>query len=212
MARSQSVKFGGNGLVLEGMLHYPQGRAPVAAVVVCHPHPRYGGDMHNSVVRTIVNGVTGAGAIAMTFNFRGVGASQGSYDEGVGEQDDVRAALAYARSLPNVEQVGLAGYSFGAGMAANVIDASVPRLGLIAVPTRQLQAPGLSGYDGPILFATGSNDNVSSLEAIDTVAAARGENAVVLAAQGADHSWWGHEEELAEAVRDFFAPLLPVTA
>ena len=89
---------------------------------------------------------------------------------------------------------------------------SVPRLGLVAIPTRQLQAPGLSGYDGPILFATGSNDSVSSLEAVQTVASARGENAVVLAAQGADHFWWGQEEQLAEAVRDFFAPLVPVTA
>jgi alpha/beta superfamily hydrolase len=103
MARSQSVKFGGNGLVLEGRLSYPQGRAPAAAVVICHPHPQYGGDMHNSVVSMIVNGVTGAGAVAVTFNFRGVGESQGSFDNGAGEQDDVRAALAYARSLPNSE-------------------------------------------------------------------------------------------------------------
>jgi alpha/beta superfamily hydrolase len=203
------VKFGGNGLVLEGRLHYPQGRAPSAVVVICHPHPQRGGDMHNSVVSTIVNGVTGAGAIAFTFNFRGVGESQGSFDDGAGEQDDVRAALSYARSLPNVEQVALAGYSFGAGMAANVVDSSIPRLGLIALPTRQLQAPGLSGYDGPVLFATGSNDSVSSLEAIETVASARGENATVLAAQGADHFWWGQEEQLAEAVRDFFNALVP---
>ena len=124
----------------------------------------------------------------------------------------MRGALAYARGLPNVEQVGLAGYSFGAGMAANVVEASVPRLGLVAIPTRQLQAPGLSGYDSPVLFATGSRDTVSSLEAVQTVASARGENAVVLAAQGADHFWWGQEERLAEAVRDFFAPLVPVAA
>jgi alpha/beta superfamily hydrolase len=208
----QSVKFGGSGFVLEGRLYYPQGRAPAAAVVICHPHPQHGGDMHNSVVSTIVNGVTGAGAIAMTFNFRGVGESQGSFDGGIGEQDDVRAALAFARSLPHIEQVGLAGYSFGAGMAANVVDSSIPRLGLIALPTRQLQAPGLSGYDGPVLFATGSNDSVSSLEAVETVASARGKNATLLAVQGADHFWWGHEEQLAEAVRAFFAPLVPVTA
>jgi alpha/beta superfamily hydrolase len=97
-------------------------------------------------------------------------------------------------------------------MAANVVDASVPRLGLVAIPTRQLQAPGLSAYDGPVLFATGSQDPVSSLDAVQTVVSARGENAVVLAALGADHFWWGQEKQLAEAVRDFFAPLAPVAA
>jgi alpha/beta superfamily hydrolase len=206
------VKFESGNLVLEGMLHYPEASAPVAAVVVCHPHPQRGGDMNNNVVRTIVNGVTAAGAIALTFNFRGVGGSQGSFDEGNGEQDDVRGALAYARSLPNVEQVGLAGYSFGAGMAANVVDASVPRLGLVAIPTRQLQATGLSVYDGPVLFATGSNDSVSSLDAVQAAASVRGESTVVLAAKGADHFWWGQEEQLVQAVRDFFAPLVIVAA
>ena len=208
MARMQSVTIGSNGLRLEAAVHYPGGRSPSAAAVVCHPHPQRGGDMRNSVVGVIVRGLNAAGLIAFTFNFRGVGASEGSFDNGLGEQDDVRAALKYLRQLPGVEKVALAGYSFGAGMAANVVDASVERLGLVAVPTRQLDAPALNSYAGPILLATGSLDEVSSLEAVGAKAAAFGDRATLAGIDGADHFWWGKEEPLAEAVRDFFAPIV----
>ena len=205
MARMQSVTIGGNGLRLEAAVHYPSGRSPSAAAVVCHPHPQRGGDMRNSVVSIIVRGLNAAGLIALTFNFRGVGGSEGSFDNGVGEQDDVRAALKYARQMPGIEKVALAGYSFGAGMAANVGDSTVERLGLVAIPTRQLEAPALNAYEGPLLFATGTLDEVSSLEAINAKASTIGHRAAVAAISGADHFWWGKEEPLAEAVRDFFA-------
>ena len=207
MARMQSVTIGGNGLRLEAAVHYPGGRSPSAAAVVCHPHPQHGGDMRNSVVGIIVRGLNAAGLIALTFNFRGVGASEGSFDRGTGEQDDVRAAVKYAKQMPGIEKVGLTGYSFGAGMAANVVDASIERLGLVAIPTRQLEAPALNAYAGPILFATGGLDEISSLDAVGAKAVEMGERAILAGVSGADHFWWGREEELAEAVRDFFAPV-----
>lgn len=208
MARMQSVSIGGNGLRLEGALHFPDGRSPRAGVVVCHPHPQRGGDMRNSVVGAIVRGLNAAGILALTFNFRGVGASEGSFDNGVGERDDVRAALRFVEQLPGVEAIGLAGYSFGAGMAANVADASVHRLALVAIPTRQLEAPALSAFAGPILFATGSYDEISSLDAVRAKAEGLGDRVTVAGISGADHFWWGKEEQLAEAIRDFFLPLV----
>ncbi len=208
MARMQSVTIGGNGLRLEAAVHYPSGRSPSAAAVVCHPHPQRGGDMRNSVVSIIVRGLNAAGLVALTFNIRGVGASEGSFDNGLAEQDDVRAALKYARQMPGIEKIALAGYSFGAGMAANVVDATVARLALVAIPTRQLDAAALNSYEGPLLFATGSLDEISLLDAISAKAAALGERATVAGITGADHFWWGKEEPLAEAVRDFFAPIV----
>jgi alpha/beta superfamily hydrolase len=208
VARSQSVTIGSNGLRLEAKLHYPGGRSPSAAAVVGHPHPLYGGDMYNSVVGMVVSGLNAAGLIAFTFNFRGVGNSEGQHDNGAGEQDDVRAALDYVRRMPGIEKVALAGYSFGAGMAADVVDASVERLALVALPTRRLESAALSAYEGPVLLATGSNDTISSLEAVEAKAAALGSHVSVAAVNGADHSFWGQEEPLAEAIRDFFAPIL----
>ena len=154
----QSVTIGSNGLRLEAAVHYPGGRSPSAAAVVCHPHPQRGGDMHNSVVGIIVRGLNAAGLLALTFNFRGVGGSAGSFDKGIGEQDDVRAALKYLRQCPTSRRwPGRLFVRRRHGSERRRCLSRAPRL--IAVPTRQLEAPALNAYDGPVLFAAGSNDD-----------------------------------------------------
>lgn len=165
--------------------------------------------MRNNVVGVIVDALNQAGISALVFNFRGVGASEGSYDNGDGEQDDARAALAFARGLEGVTTVALAGYSFGAGVAARVAGDSVAALGLVAVPTRMLEAPNLQAYRGPLLFATGSLDEISSLEAVSARAVELGGHVTVAAIAGADHFWWGREDDLAREIREFFEPLAP---
>src|SRR5579884_1047828 len=87
-------------ITLEGVLDAPEGDGPFPAVVVCHPHPQYGGDMSNNVVLAAVRGLRGRGIGSLRFNFRGVGRSGGSYAAGAGERDDVRAALAHAATRP----------------------------------------------------------------------------------------------------------------
>jgi alpha/beta superfamily hydrolase len=97
------VTFPSGVLQIEGLLWLPEERpagettalpaGPYAGVVVCHPHPLRGGDMHNTVVAALAHGLQRAGLATLRFNFRGVGGSQGSYDDGRGEQDDARAAL-----------------------------------------------------------------------------------------------------------------------
>ena len=109
--------------LLEGLLRLPDGMAasasdgearPAHAAVVCHPHPQFGGTMHNKVVFRLAAALVEHGIPALRFNFRGVGRSTGSYDEGRGEADDVRAALAaLAARYPGVPLL-LAGFSFGA--------------------------------------------------------------------------------------------------
>src|SRR6266540_978811 len=118
MPESLAVTFPSGELSLEGLLHLPE-QTPAPGIVVCHPHPMYGGDMHNNVVDAICDTAVAEGIAALRFNFRGAGASEGRYDNGVGEQDDVRAALTYLRGLPEVDsaRVALAGYSFGAAVA-----------------------------------------------------------------------------------------------
>ena len=201
------VRFASGGLILEGLLHHPATGQATTMVVICHPHPQRGGDMHNSVVAIVTDAVNEAGMSALAFNFRGVGASQGSYDNGEGEQDDSRAALAFARGLDGVTTVALAGYSFGAGVAARVINDTIPSLALVAAPTRMLDAPSLAVYRGPILLATGSLDDISSLEAVRAKAMQLGDRVTVAGIDGADHFWWGKQQELAAEIREFFAPL-----
>jgi len=203
------VEFPCGDISLEGMLCLPDGPAPANVVVVCHPHPQRGGDMRNNVVGIIVAAANAAGWGALAFNFRGVGRSGGSYDEGRGEQDDARAAIEYARSLPGVENVALAGYSFGSGVASNVVDGSLVALALVAAPTARLaSSEALKAYEGPSIFVAGTQDHVSAIDGLREASAGMTRPAEVVAVEGADHFWWGHERELLDSLQRFFAGAL----
>jgi alpha/beta superfamily hydrolase len=195
-------------LLLEGVLYSPEGTEAKAIVVVCHPHPLYGGNMQNNVVMTAVRALTGAGFMALAFNFRGAGGSHGDHDNGIGEKDDVRAALAKAAKLAPGLPVGLAGYSFGAGMAAAVVDASVAALALISPATERLQTEALAAYTGPALLVAGDSDHVSSVASLREVAARAGGAAEVVEVAGADHFWRGREGQLEALLAGFFARTL----
>ena len=111
------VRFPSGELLLEGVLGLPEGDGPFPAVVVCHPHPLYGGSMDNNVVNSICEALTRASLVSFKFNFRGVGGSQGTHSGGAGEQEDVAAAISFVSDQAEVDpgRIGLAGYSAGAG-------------------------------------------------------------------------------------------------
>lgn len=205
MAMQSRTTFPSGNLTLEGMYYAPVEGSPEACVVVCHPHPQYGGDMDNNVVAVIVGAALEAGHSALAFNFRGAGASQGAFDNGRGEREDVRAAVAYARSLPEVQRVLLAGYSFGAGMAAAAVDASIAALALVALPAgmARSEGAGLAGYTGPVLMVSGDADSISKAADLEVLAAALPSRPAVKVIAGADHFWWGREKELAAELRAF---------
>ncbi|MER3420233.1 MAG: alpha/beta hydrolase [Chloroflexota bacterium] len=193
-------------LALEGVFHTPAGGGPFPTVVVCHPHPQYGGDMDNNVVRAAVRGVTARGMAALRFNFRGVGRSQGVYDGGHGEQEDVRAALTYAAACPEVDatRLGLAGYSFGAVMAALAADHRVAALALIAPPLAAAELGGrLTAVQTPLLLLAGEQDPFCPADALRRLAV--GHRVELVLIPGVDHFWFGRERHIEETVGDFFA-------
>ena len=107
-------------LTLEGRYRRgAEGGAGPAGVVICHPHPQFGGSMDNNVVEALEDALAAGGMATLAFNFRGVGGSGGGYDQMRGEVDDVVAALTYLAKRPEVDpgRIGLAGYSFGGLMA-----------------------------------------------------------------------------------------------
>ncbi len=102
---------------LEALLEEPEDREPAEAILVCHPHPKGGGTLHNKVVYRIARGLRKCGAVVLRFNYRGVNLSEGEYDNGRGETDDARAALDWLRSqYPNLP-FSVAGFSFGSRIA-----------------------------------------------------------------------------------------------
>ncbi|MFP4348600.1 MAG: alpha/beta hydrolase [Thermodesulfobacteriota bacterium] len=110
------IQFQAGAHLLEGL--FSRGREEKGAVIT-HPHPLYGGDMANSVVEAAARVLQNSGFATLRFNFRGVGASQGRYENGIGEREDVRAALGYLRDR-GVSKTDLYGYSFGAWVNAHL--------------------------------------------------------------------------------------------
>lgn len=197
----QYVTFSAGGLTLEGVFRQPEASPPFPVVAVCHPHPLYGGDMHNSVVVAICEGLAAAGMGALRFNFRGSGASQGSFGGGIEERIDVQAALDYLERAPHVDggRMGLAGYSFGALVALTAVDERARGVAAVSPP---LAMQDLSGWELPCpsLFVFGADDAIAPAERLaDIVLSLKGGHQRVIV-PGADHFWWGREEAMTEAM------------
>ena len=201
--QTQEITFTSDGLALEGILHLPDS-SPSPAVAVCHPHPLYGGDMHNSVVVALCRAAAARGIAALRFNFRGVGRSQGSFADGVGERADAAAALAHLPQLPEVDddRVGIVGYSFGAAVA--LLAAGEGLRAVVAVSTPTI-ARGLSeiAIRCPALLVVGEQDQVAPPSRLASLGQAIGPQAELVVVPGADHFWWGAENRLAAIVSDF---------
>lgn len=105
---------------LESLLEEPDGGEPNEACLVCHPHPLFGGTMHNKVVYRLARGLRRAGSVVLRFNFRGVNLSEGTHDEGAGEVEDARTALAFLRERYPDLPYSLAGFSFGSRIATRL--------------------------------------------------------------------------------------------
>ncbi len=187
---------------LEAFLHLPDGDGPFPAVVCCHPHPRFGGDLYSNVVMAVVRGALARGVAALRFNFRGVGYSGGSHTAGEREPEDVRGALASLRERPEVDpnRVALMGYSFGANMAARTVSNKERALLLIALPIREegVDAPALFEYRGPTLLISGDRDAVSPAAWVTDLATTLGDSAEAQIVPDADHFWTGFERTLAD--------------
>ena len=192
-----------NGPAIEGRLGLVT--QPRGGLLVCHPHPLYGGDMDNPVVVRTVEVAQEADLATLRFNFRGVGSSLGRYDQGRGEQDDVRAALALLSSrLGPGPRVGLAGHSFGAWVVAHVAAAAnePTALALIAPPLGMFAFDFLEGYPGDVLLVAGTRDEYCSTEDLGRLA--KGLAApTTRVIEGANHLFFGKLFPLGEAVRDW---------
>jgi alpha/beta superfamily hydrolase len=204
MPEERPVTFPSGPLTLEGILHLSN-KIPSPGMAICHPHPVYGGDMHNNVVSAICDVAVESGITALRFNFRGAGASEGKYDNGIGEQDDVRAALAYLQAQPEIEaeRIGLAGYSFGAGVAVRAASSGADLRAFIGVsmPTMMpLQGVTLSC---PALFVAGDEDEYSDPSELGAFVQSLGPQAELSLLPGLGHFWFGVERELRNIVEPF---------
>jgi hypothetical protein len=189
---------------LEALLNMGRPDAPYAAMV-CHPHPLFGGTMHNKVVYHAMKAFQAYGLPVLRFNFRGAGLSEGTHDNGRGEVGDVRAALDWLEKeypLP----VLFAGFSFGSnvGMRACCGDERVKGMAALGLPVqaggRDYHYSFLSSCAGPKLFISGDADEFGPQAAVEAVVAGAAPPAKLVMIPGADHFFAGKLEQMQAAL------------
>jgi uncharacterized protein len=192
---------------LEGLLKEAREAPGIGAALVLHPHPLHGGTMHNKVVFRAAAALNEAGLTVLRINFRGVGLSTGSHDEGRGEHDDARAALDYLTATYPHRLLTLAGFSFGArvGLEVGLADPRVTHLVGIGTPVNMYDFDFLDLCHKPILFVHGELDEFGQVERLKALAARIGEHATIKVEiiPGADHFFEGHLDEMKRAIRDW---------
>jgi len=202
------VSFPSGRLILEGVLSLSCNPGPGPGVVICHPHPEYGGDMNNNVVVGIAEALTSEGFAVLRFNFRGAGLSQGSHEQGRGEVDDVAGAFSFLKSQSMVDRSRLfiAGYSFGAwvGLRAACKIENLQAAAGVAPPFGIFNFDFLKSVSIPILLVGGDQDAFCNLEEFERNFAELSSRKKKVIIKGTDHFYWGKEPEVGAAVKDFF--------
>lgn len=180
---------------------------PTEVALVCHPHPLFGGTLHNKIVYHAAKVLHEAGMPVLRFNFRGAGLSEGQHDKGRREKEDVRAALDYlAENFPG-KPILLGGFSFGSWVGLNVgcEDCRVARLIGLGLPVNQSDVSYLDKCCKPKLFVQGSQDQFGSLQKLQELFKKWPEPKKLVIVEGADHFFAGGLDQLDEAIRGWVA-------
>jgi alpha/beta superfamily hydrolase len=188
---------------LEAILWTPARSAPATlAAVVCHPHPLFGGTLHNKVVYQAAKSLDALGLPVLRFNFRGAGLSAGSHDRGQGERGDVQAAVNFlAAEFPGIPLL-LAGFSFGSwvGLHVGCADPRVTDLIGLGIPINNTDFTYLWSCKKPKLFVHGADDEYGARTKVaELVAALPGENQLAIV-DHAGHFFSGHLHQLDQAI------------
>lgn len=196
----EKVFFENEGLTLEGLISRQPG---ACGAVITHPHPLYGGDMHNPVVVALARAYRRLGFTTLRFNFRGVGSSQGVYGGGEAEQADLRAAhdLLVGEGKTRVD---LAGYSFGAWVIAHALE-RLPEardVVLVSPPAAFMDFGGLKRLPQLRLVITGKSDEIAPADLLERLVPQWNPEAVLKVIAGADHFYGGKVQELQAVVEE----------
>ena len=184
----------------------PEGPVSRAGVVLCHPHSLYGGNMNNNVIRAVSEALAVQEIAALRFNFRGVGRSEGSFDEGIGEEEDAHAAISFLGGYEGIDanRIGILGYSFG-GMVALSAGVHNDLIRVIAGISPIIPSEVLLKCFKPLLLTYGTKDDLIPPDKIMAEIEDMPVLGTAIAIEGADHFLWGYEQKVAEKAAAFFA-------
>jgi uncharacterized protein len=188
---------------LEALLEEPEDSAPREACLVCHPHPLFGGTMHNKVVYRLARAMRRAGAVVLRFNFRGVGSSEGEHAQGTGEVEDARAALAFLRGRYPELPYSMAGFSFGSRIIMKLgcsLEDRPARLIAAGFPTHRGRFDYLASCGIPKFFVHSTIDEHGPKEELEAAFAWFSEPKRLEFIEAGDHFFAGALDRLEAAV------------
>jgi uncharacterized protein len=188
----------------EGLVERGLAKGLRAGVVLAHPHPQYGGTMHTKVVYQAAKAFKRIGCAVLRFNFRGTGMSTGTYDEGRGEMEDFRAAIAFMRRQYPEAPLWAAGMSFGAWISLTVgaSDPHVTTLLGIAPPLSRYDFEAVRTSEKPKFFIQGERDELCPLKEMQEFYARAADPKELVVIDAADHLFDGKTSEVADAIED----------
>jgi alpha/beta superfamily hydrolase len=194
---------------LEASLRQPKHGVLRGAAVLCHPHPLHGGTMDNRVVYRAGEAAMTAGFAALRFNFRGVGASTGFFEEGIGESEDVSSVITWLENKFPDLPLALIGYSFGAwvGLQVGCLDPRIKAMTGIGIPLDSYDFDFLYANRKPALLIVGSQDQFCSQGSYSALAHRLPETSQVYTINGADHFFSDDVDEVQHLIADFFSDL-----
>jgi alpha/beta superfamily hydrolase len=190
----EPLLFESTNIKIEGLFRSMPGDK---GVVITHPHPLYGGNMYNNVVESLLRIYQLAGYTTLRFNFRGVGSSEGEYNNGIGEREDVKAALRYL-SQGGKKVLDLAGYSFGSwvnALAVSEVD-TVDRMVMISPPVALMDFNSVGLTPQIQLVISGSQDQIAPPKLIENLLSTWNPGAHLEVIDGADHFYVGYTGKL----------------
>ena len=192
------------------MLEWDPQASPRLAALVCHPHPVHGGTMHNKVVFRAAKAALLAGLPVLRFNFRGVGQSEGKFAEGVGEREDVLAAIDSLKERFRGTPICVMGFSFGAwaGLEAGGPRPDVHALAGLGLPTGSLDFGFLRGVRKLKILIQGTDDVFAPRAQVESLYAAMPEPKQIHWVQGADHFFTGRLDEVQSTLQEFLREVL----
>jgi alpha/beta superfamily hydrolase len=201
--RIESHSLSGPAGRLEALLEEPEDGAPLFAAVACHPHPLYGGTMHNKVVYRLARGLRHAGGVVLRFNFRGVGRSAGEHANLIGEIEDARAALAWLRERYPGLPYALGGFSFGSRVITRLgcQVAGARFLMALGFPTSMGEADYLQQCTAPRIFIQSTQDQFGPRPALEALYGSLPEPKMLRWVEAGDHFFAGGLDRLEEEVR-----------
>jgi alpha/beta superfamily hydrolase len=211
MVEIDQIFIANNELKIEAELFQSTPNVSKLVVLICHPHPQYGGNMFNNIVSGIFNKLVQNGISCLRFNFRGVGKSTGSHSNGSGELSDVHACINFLINEKNFEKVMLCGYSYGAAIGCSAVKYSEKIIGFISVSypwgfmgSRYKNMSQTAKYK---LFIQGNRDSIARYDSFQINFESYSDPKQFKIIEGADHFYWGFEEQVADEVLAFIKNL-----